>query len=75
MSRMYDMNNAKDIKALNQILNDLGIHLERNMFDMPYVILDHTVYNMVNLARKKSTKKPCPKRTTTRIQSTTSRIL
>ena len=69
MSRMYDVNDAKDIKALNQVLNNLGVHFERNIFDHPYVILDHTVFKMVKLARKNASRKQCSKRESTRIPS------
>ena len=66
MSRMFDMNDAKDINHLNQILNKQGIHFERNMFGQPYVILDHTFFQMMVMATKKS----CSKEKDNRISST-----
>ena len=70
MSRMFDMNDAKDINHLNQILNKQGIHFERNMFGQPYVILDHTFFHMMAKESKKSSRKPCSKEKDTRISST-----
>ena len=66
MSRMFDMNDAKDINHLNQSLNRQGIHFERNMFGQPYVILDHTFFQMMVMATKKS----CSKEKDNRISST-----
>jgi hypothetical protein len=63
---MFDMNDAKDINHLNQILNRQGIHFERNMFGQPYVILDHTFFQMMVMATKKS----CSKEKDNRISST-----
>jgi hypothetical protein len=57
MSRMYDMNDLKDINALNRILNMHGIHFERNMFDQPYVILDRPIYKVMKSLEQGSPKK------------------
>ena len=62
MSRMYDMNDVKDLNDLGRLLSKLGIHFERNMFDQPYVILDHSVYKMIKSAGKNSSKKSWSKR-------------
>lgn len=70
MSRMYDMNDVKDIDDLNRILNRQGIHFEKNMFGQPYVILDHTFFKMMVLASKKSSKKSRLKGKYTCISST-----
>jgi len=37
------MNDPKDVDSLNRILNRHGIHFEKNMFDQPYVIVEHSI--------------------------------
>lgn len=46
-SRKYDLSNQEDLKYLGMILAPLGIHLEVNLFDQPYIILeDHALHRI-----------------------------
>ncbi len=43
--KMYELSDPNDLKKLNNMFNDIGIHFEINLFE-PYVWVDHDQYRM-----------------------------
>ena len=43
MNRKYDLNSKEEVSELNSLLNTYGIHLEMDLFEHVYMIIDHNL--------------------------------
>lgn len=44
MDKQFDLLSSDDCEELNRLLNKFGVHIEHDLFDRPYVLIDYQTY-------------------------------